>query len=85
MNHRTILAIALLIFSSLGFALTENEAAKRAQEITGGKVLQVKASVSGDYRVKVLMPNGQVRKITIKDNGRGINNKNPRGVSKKGR
>ncbi len=42
------------------------EAAREARERTGGKVLKVKSTDRGQYRVKVLMPGGQVKNINIK-------------------
>ena len=42
------------------------EAAEEARQQTGGKVLKVKTDENNRYRVKVLMPAGQVKTITIK-------------------
>lgn len=41
------------------------DAAAIAKAQTGGKVLQVKQKKAGHYRVKVLMPNGQMRHIIV--------------------
>jgi hypothetical protein len=42
-----------------------SDAAAIATAQTGGKVLRVKERKVGNYRVKVLMPNGQVRHIIV--------------------
>jgi hypothetical protein len=42
-----------------------SDVAATAASQTGGKVLQVKENKAGNYRVKVLMPNGQIRHIII--------------------
>lgn len=63
-----------LVLSSFTSAqqLSPAEAADSAREATGGKILKVKP-VSGkkaDYRVKVLLPEGQVHNILVDgDNG----------------
>ncbi len=55
-----------LCFSSNTFAQSSaSEAAAIAKAQTGGKVLQVKQNKTGRYRVKVLMPNGQMRLIVV--------------------
>lgn len=44
---------------------SKSDAAAIAKAQTGGKVLQVKQKKAGHYRVKVLMPNGQMRHIVV--------------------
>ena len=44
---------------------SKSDAAAIAKAQTGGKVLQVKQKKAGHYRVKVLMPNGQMRHIIV--------------------
>lgn len=65
------LSLALSSFTSAQ-QLSPAEAADSAREATGGKILKVKP-VSGekiDYRVKVLLPEGQVHNILVDgDNG----------------
>jgi hypothetical protein len=51
--------------SAVTQALSPADAAEAARTRTGGKVLQVKAGDNGEYRVKVLMPSGQVRYLNI--------------------
>ncbi len=68
----------LLMLMSLSchiYALSPAEAAEQARASTGGKVLQVRAQEEGKYRVKVLLPNGQVRTISISDSGSSNNQK----------
>lgn len=70
-----ILATLLLtaFLSANSFAQSSaSEAAAIAKAQTGGKVLQVKQNKTGRYRVKVLMPNGQMRLIVV---GKGRNSK----------
>lgn len=60
----------LLFFLLFGLAgqvqaLSPAEAAEQAKAHTGGKVLKVKALGDDHYKVKVLMPNGQVRSVPI--------------------
>ena len=68
---RIILSLIFAIALSLGLTsntvaqTSKSDAAAIAKAQTGGKVLQVKHNKSGYYRVKVLMPNGQVRHIII--------------------
>lgn len=58
-------------------AMTPAEAAEQARKSTGGKVLQVKPRDNGQYRVKVLMPNGQVRSLSINGSATESNGKPP--------
>ncbi len=51
--------------NAIAQSLSPGEAAEQAKARTGGKVLKVKQKKEGGYRVKVLMPNGQVRNIYI--------------------
>jgi hypothetical protein len=60
-----ILAIALSPTSHTVAQTSKSDAAAIAKAQTGGKVLQVKHNKAGYYRVKVLMPNGQMRHIII--------------------
>lgn len=58
----------VLSLSLAGNALAQSsasDAAAIAKAQTGGKVLQVKQSKAGRYRVKVLMPNGQMRHVVV--------------------
>ena len=57
--------VTLLLLSTNVHALSPAEAAEQARSSTGGKVLQVKPRKDGRYRVKILMPNGQVRSIPV--------------------
>ncbi len=58
--------LLVLCFSANAFAQSSaSEAAAIAKAQTGGKVLQVKQNKTGRYRVKVLMPNGQMRLIVV--------------------
>ncbi len=56
--------------SAIAQSLSPAQAAEQARAQTGGKVLKVKRKKEGGYRVKVLMPNGQVRNIYIGKNKR---------------
>ena len=56
---------ALCISTGTWAQSSASEAAAIATAKTGGKVLQVKQSKPGLYRVKVLMPNGQMRLIVV--------------------
>jgi len=73
-----IILATLLFTTSLSantFAQSSaSEAAAMAKAQTGGKVLQVKQNKTGRYRVKVLMPNGQMRLIIV-SNGRNSKKK----------
>jgi len=66
-----ILRLLLAILLSLGhtgqtFAQASiSDAVAIAKAQTGGKILQVKQNKAGYYRVKVLMPNGQMRHMII--------------------
>jgi hypothetical protein len=68
---RLILSLFLAIILSLGLTAntaaqaSKSDAAAIAKAQTGGRVLQVKQNKAGHYRVKVLMPNGQMRHIII--------------------
>lgn len=64
-----LLAAMLLLLSACFnvHALSAAEAAEQARSSTGGKVLQVKPRDDGRYKVKVLMPNGQVKSISVGD------------------
>jgi len=61
------LATTLLLLSVClnAHALSPAEAAEQARNSTGGKILQVKTRNDGRYRVKVLLPNGQVKSISV--------------------
>lgn len=62
------LLVAMLLLLSVCFnahALSAAEAAEQARNSTGGKVLQVKPRDDGRYKVKVLMPSGQVKSISV--------------------
>jgi hypothetical protein len=63
-----LISIAIVLCSTGVVAQSSSpaEAAKEARERTGGKVLKVKDSDKGNYRVKVLMPGGQVKTIKVK-------------------
>ncbi|MFT6387687.1 MAG: hypothetical protein ACJAUP_001059 [Cellvibrionaceae bacterium] len=56
--------ITLLLSCVYAQALSPAEAAEQARS-TGGKVLQVRSRKDGGYRVKILMPNGQVQSISV--------------------
>ncbi len=70
-------------------SLSASEAASKAQEFTGGRVLKVKPprGNSTDYLVRVLLPEGRVRQIMVdgdsgetrfrKKTGRPLNNPLP--------
>ena len=68
---RPILSLILAIALSLSptnntiAQTSKSDGAAIAKAQTGGKVLQVKRNKAGYYRVKVLMPNGQMRHIII--------------------
>jgi len=70
-NHNktpmALLAVALLsiciCFNS--YAISPAEAAEQARNSTNGKILKVKTRKDGSYKVKVLMPNGQVKSISV--------------------
>lgn len=76
-NHRLKILLSTVILSAtigLGssYSVAQSsaaEAAEIASQRTGGKVLKVKTRGSS-YRVKVLMPTGQVKTITIKKNNK---------------
>jgi hypothetical protein len=61
------LFITLGSTSTLAQQLSPSEAAASARNITGGKILKVKAMKGNrvDYRVKVLSPEGRVRNIIV--------------------
>lgn len=65
---RLILLFALLFSSFAAVAMSRDEAAARAQQQTGGRVLAVEEVQQGGqtvYRVKVLTPSGDVRIVVI--------------------
>ena len=71
MKQYVILMIVALIIGMLSSslyaqAMTAEQAAELARQKTGGKVLKVEQQNPHLYYVKVLMPQGQVRHITIK-------------------
>lgn len=78
------LTAALLLLGANAHALSPAEAAEQASNSTGGKVLQVKSRKDGNYRVKILMPNGQVRNISVGNSSESKPEKgNNKGSSKK--
>ena len=69
-NHKhlvpILLSLLLSLFSNNSLAQSSPaEAAEVARQDTGGKVLKVKKQKNNHYRVKVLLPTGQVNTLTI--------------------
>jgi hypothetical protein len=65
---RLLLICVVMLASPLALAIDRDEAAARAREATGGRVLAVDASrARGDpvFLVRVLTPDGEVRVIVI--------------------
>lgn len=65
---RSILVVLLVLGSPFAFAIDRDEAALRAQQATGGRVLAVEAATSnGDpvFVVRVLTPSGEIRLVVI--------------------
>lgn len=65
---RLILVFALLCSSAITLAMSRDEAAARAQQQTGGRVLAVEETQRDGrkvFRVKVLTPSGDVRVVEI--------------------
>lgn len=63
-----VLALALSLATPLALALDRDQAAARAQQSTGGRVLAVdKAEHDGKpvFRVRVLTPSGEVRVVVV--------------------
>jgi len=72
MYIRALTGTIVVIFSLSGALLqaqelSASEAASKAREFTGGRVLKVKPprGNSVDYRVRVLLPEGRVRNIIV--------------------
>ncbi|MEO0443005.1 MAG: hypothetical protein AAFZ92_04590 [Pseudomonadota bacterium] len=61
----SLMLCSYLALAALPSHASEAEAAAAARAQTQGKVLQVKKAAGDQYRVKVLMPNGQVRTLSI--------------------
>ena len=62
------LATVLTVMPVIAHSFSEADAAAEARARTKGKVLQVKRAPENQYRVKVLMHNGQVRMLSIQSN-----------------
>ncbi len=63
-------AAALLLLPGLAFAGPADEAARRAAEQHGGRVLKVEEK--GDsYRIKLLLPSGQVKVVRVPNDAVG--------------
>ena len=61
--------------------LSPSEAADSARNHTGGKVLKVKSPQGGnntDYRIKVLLPQGKVRNVTVDGNSGKVRQPSPK-------
>lgn len=69
------LSLMTAVISMPTLALSPAEAAEKARASTGGRVLKVKQADQNRYRVKVLMPNGQVRNLSV---GNGAQGKKPK-------
>lgn len=70
--HAVFLRVALIctfaLASSVALAIDRDEAATRAQQSSGGRVLAVEtAKKNGDpvYLVRVLTPDGEVRVVVV--------------------
>jgi sulfite reductase beta subunit-like hemoprotein len=69
-----ICLVVLCLSPTAGAQSTPAEAADEARKRTGGKVIWVKGS-KGNYQVRVMMPNGQLRHVKIRDKSQA--NKKP--------
>ena len=68
---KSALVVFLLVFSTCVSAMTLQQAVKKVQRETDGKVLSAQTVQEGKreiHKIKVLMPNGRVRVVSVPGN-----------------